>query len=46
MRHHQKRGQVTVPKHAKKDIHPSTLKSILEQAGVTEEEFIKLLRKG
>lgn len=45
MRHPRKRGQVTVPKHAKKDIHPNTLKSILEQAGITDEEFIKLLRR-
>lgn len=45
LRHPRKGGQVTIPKHPGKDIHPNTLESILEQAGITKEEFVKLLRR-
>jgi len=45
MRHPEKKGQVTIPIHAGKDIHPTTLKFILRQAGLTEEEFLRLLRR-
>jgi len=34
---------VTVPVHGKKILKPKTLKSILEQAGLTVEELINLL---
>lgn len=45
MRHPEKSGQVTIPIHAGKDINPTTLKFILRQAGLTEEEFLRLLRR-
>lgn len=45
LRHLRKQGQVTVPMHAGKDIHPTTLKYMLKQAGITEDEFVKLLRR-
>ena len=45
LRHPSKQGQVTVPMHAGKDIHPTTLKYMLKQAGITEDEFVKLLRR-
>jgi predicted RNA binding protein YcfA (HicA-like mRNA interferase family) len=35
--------RVTVPYH-NKDLKPGTLKSIIEQAGLTVEEFLDLLR--
>ncbi|MDY6893173.1 MAG: type II toxin-antitoxin system HicA family toxin [Chloroflexota bacterium] len=44
MRHHEKPGQVTVQIHAGSDIHPITLKSIFRQAGLTESDFLKLLK--
>jgi len=34
---------ITVPVHGKKTLKPKTLKSILEQAGLTIEELIDLL---
>jgi len=45
LRHPSKKGQVTIPVHAGKDIHPVTLKYILKQADLSEEEFVKLLRR-
>jgi len=45
MRHPEKKGQVTVPIHAGKDIHPTTLKFILRQANLTESGFLKLLKR-
>lgn len=36
-------GLVTVPVHAGKIVKPGTLKSILEQAGLSVDEFIELL---
>ena len=35
--------RVVVPYHNKKDLKPGTLKSIIEQAGLTVEEFLDLL---
>jgi predicted RNA binding protein YcfA (HicA-like mRNA interferase family) len=45
LRHPYKQGQVTIPMHAGKDIHPTTLKYILKQAGITEDDFIRLLKR-
>ncbi len=43
LRHlHDPKKRVTIPFH-RKDITPKTLKSIIQQAGLTVEEFIKLL---
>ena len=36
-------GRVTIPYHSGRLIPPGTLRSILEQAGMTAEEFIALL---
>mgnify|MGYP005838602171 CR=1 FL=1 len=36
--------RVTVPFHGGKVLHPKVLKSILADAGVTVEEFVKLLK--
>jgi predicted RNA binding protein YcfA (HicA-like mRNA interferase family) len=44
MRHPEKQGQVTIPIHAGKDIHPTTLKFILKQADLTQSDFLKLLK--
>ncbi|MCX6720324.1 MAG: type II toxin-antitoxin system HicA family toxin [Candidatus Staskawiczbacteria bacterium] len=38
-----KTKRVTIPFH-RKDLSPKTLKSIIDQAGLTVEEFIKLLK--
>ena len=35
---------VTVPIHSK-ELHPKIIKSILEQAGISEEEYRKLIKK-
>jgi predicted RNA binding protein YcfA (HicA-like mRNA interferase family) len=45
LRHASKKGQVTIPIHAGKDIKPTTLKFILKQADITEEDFLRLLRR-
>ena len=45
MRHPEKKGQVTIPIHAGRDIHLTTLKFILRQAGLSEKEFLRLLRR-
>ncbi len=37
--------RVTVPMHSGKEITPKTLKSILKDAELSVEEFIRLLRK-
>lgn len=43
MRHLEKTSlRVTIPFH-KTDLNPKTLKTIIQQAGLTVEEFIKLL---
>ena len=45
LQHPERPGLVTVPVH-KKDLLPKTLKTIIEkQAGLSVEEFIRLLRK-
>ena len=36
-------GRVTIPVHGKKLLKPKTLKSILQQAGLTVQELINLL---
>lgn len=44
----QKEGRglyVTVPLHGSKEILPSTLLSIIRQAGMIKEEFVELLSK-
>jgi predicted RNA binding protein YcfA (HicA-like mRNA interferase family) len=41
--HHDPEHAISVPVHAGKDIKKGTLKAILEQAGLTPEEFRKLL---
>ena len=38
-----KSKRITIPFH-RKDLSPKTLKSIISQAGLTVEEFIKLLK--
>ena len=44
LKHPDKRGaRVTVPVHAGETLFPKTLTSILEQAGMTVEEFRELL---
>jgi predicted RNA binding protein YcfA (HicA-like mRNA interferase family) len=44
LRHEDKPGrQITVAMHRGRDILPGTLASILDQAGITVEEFIELL---
>jgi len=35
-KHEIKKGRVTVPGHPADDIHPGTLKSVLQQAGLKE----------
>jgi len=35
-KHPVKRGRVTIPGHSGDDVHPGTLKSILNQAGLPE----------
>lgn len=43
MRHLDKQNlRITIPFH-KKDLAPKTLKSIIQQAGLTVEDFLKLL---
>ncbi len=37
--------RVTVPYHAKKTLHPKVVKSILADADLTVEEFVRLLHK-
>ena len=44
LRHKNKTGTVTVPL-KKRDLKPKTLKSVIDQAGLTVEEFVKLLKK-
>jgi predicted RNA binding protein YcfA (HicA-like mRNA interferase family) len=37
--------RATVPLHSRKILHPKILRNILSDAGLTEEEFIELLKK-
>lgn len=39
LRHASKPGTVTVSGHASDDVHPKTLKSVLRQAGLEDEEL-------
>jgi len=41
--HSQSRKRVTVPVHAGKTVKPGTLNAILDDAGLTPEEFAQLL---
>ncbi len=43
-RHPEKATLVTVPVHGNRDLPPGTLRSILDQAGLTVDAFIALLR--
>lgn len=43
LRHPNKSGRVIVPIHRGKDLKPGTLASILDDAGLTPEEFRRLL---
>ena len=43
-RHPDRPGLVTVPDHASETIYPVILKSILRQAGLTADEFRKLMQ--
>ncbi|MEX2158814.1 MAG: type II toxin-antitoxin system HicA family toxin [Dehalococcoidia bacterium] len=43
LRHPDRPGQVTVPMHRRRDVLPKTLASILDQAGLSNEEFQELL---
>ena len=43
LKHSETNRKVTIPMHAGKTILPKTLKSILNQAGITADEFIRLL---
>ena len=44
LRHHQKLHlRVTIPYHDRFDLPPSVVKSILKQAEISKEEFLKLL---
>jgi len=42
MRHPQRPGRIPVPFHAGRDIKMAVLRSIVEQSGLTEEEFLAL----
>ena len=42
---HNARRATTVPLHAGKDLPRGTVRAIIEQAGLTTEEFLSLLRK-
>ena len=44
LRHRQKEHlRVTIPYHTRFDLPPSVIKSILEQAEISKDEFLKLL---
>ncbi|HEU5438979.1 MAG TPA: type II toxin-antitoxin system HicA family toxin [Ktedonobacterales bacterium] len=43
LKHATKSGRVTVPRHAEVTLKPKTLETILEQAGLTVDEFRQLL---
>jgi predicted RNA binding protein YcfA (HicA-like mRNA interferase family) len=42
MRHPQRPGRIPVPFHGGRDIKMAVLRSIVEQSGLTEEEFLAL----
>jgi predicted RNA binding protein YcfA (HicA-like mRNA interferase family) len=43
MKHVEKSGRVTIPNHARFDLPKSIIKSIIRQAGLSNEEFFRLL---
>jgi predicted RNA binding protein YcfA (HicA-like mRNA interferase family) len=43
-RHPERSGLVTIPAHAGETLFPAILKSILRQAGISEDEFRDLLK--
>lgn len=43
LRHPHKPGRITIPVHGGKDVEPWLLHHIIRQAGLTVEEFLKLL---
>jgi predicted RNA binding protein YcfA (HicA-like mRNA interferase family) len=43
LKHEEKPGRVTVPVHAGEILYPKTLLSIIDQAGMTVDEFRDLL---
>jgi len=45
LKHPHKRGRVTVPYHERFDLPKHIVKSILRQAGLTNQEFFRLLGK-
>ena len=46
LRHHTKQHlRVTIPYHTRFDLPPSIINSILKQAQLSKEEFLKFLRK-
>ncbi|MCH7978225.1 MAG: type II toxin-antitoxin system HicA family toxin [Acidobacteria bacterium] len=45
LKHPQKAGRVTVPYHERFDLPKHIIKSIIRQAGLTNEEFFELLKK-
>jgi predicted RNA binding protein YcfA (HicA-like mRNA interferase family) len=42
MRHPERRGRIPVPFHGGRDIKMAVLRSIIEQSGLTDEEFLAL----
>ena len=45
LKHPTKPGRVTVPYHQRFDLPKAVVRSIIRQAGLTTEEFFKLLKK-
>lgn len=45
LKHPDRPGRVTVPYHSRFDLPKSIVKSIIRQAGLTNEEFLALLKK-
>jgi len=43
LKHTNRQGRVTVPVHAGEILKPKTLASILDQAGIALDEFVKML---
>ena len=42
MRHPDRSGRIPVPYHGARDTKKGTLRSIIQQSGLTDEEFLKL----
>ena len=45
LKHPQKSGRITVPHHSRFDLPKHILKSIINQAGLTNKQFFELLKK-